>query len=219
MSKMGLPISHEVYKKIKHDILENNLKPGEKLIEEDLAAELNVSRTPIREALKQLDQDGLVTYFPRKGSIVSEISLKDAEELYEVREVIEGLAVRLICLNISRPDLEELKEIVSKMGEAMAANNAEYMIALHKEWSEATLMMVPSGLLKNYLTSIMENLGRLRKISLYMPEQSFDAYKETRDILHAIVENNPDESERLTRLHVRNAKRRFKKNISLKEEL
>lgn len=219
MSKLRLimPIGHEVYKILKHDILENNLKPGEKLIEEELAAALHVSRTPIREALKQLDQDGLVTYYPRKGSVVSEISLKDAAELYEVREVLEGLATKLICININRPNLEKLKDIIDKMDEAIAANDYEYMRMLHKEWSETTIMLTPNELLKSQLVAIMENLGRLRKVSLYKPEQSLDAYNETKDILQAIVDNNPDESERLTRLHVRNARKRFEKNIAQKE--
>ncbi len=211
--RMGMPISQEVYQKIKYDILENNLKPGEKLIEENIATELNVSRTPVREALKQLDQDGLVTYFPRRGSVVSDISLEDAKELYEVREVLEGLAIKHICMNINRKDLKKLGDIVSNMEKAMAKDDYEYMTELHKVWSETTFMLIQSDLLKSYLTSIMDNLGRLRKISLYNPVHSYDAFKETRDIYNAIAENQPGECEILARLHVRNARKRFEGNI------
>ncbi len=216
--RLIMPIGYEVYQKIKHDILENKLKPGEKLVEEELAAELNVSRTPVREALKQLDQDGLVTYYPRKGSVVSEISLKDAAELYDVREVLEGLAIKQICINISRPDLERLKAIICEMNGAMEKNDYEHMRELHKLWSNTTIELLPNGLLKDYLTSITENLGRLRKISLYMPEQGADAYMETKEILNAIVNNEPEESERLARIHVRNAKKRFEKNMKQKSK-
>lgn len=214
--RLKMPVSYRVYKKIKHDILENRLKPGEKLVEEDLAAEMKVSRTPVREALKQLDQDGLVTYFPRRGSVVSEISIEDAEDLYEVREVLEGLSIKQLCLNISDEELKRLEDIILRMDDAMANNDYEQMRQLHKEWSDTTLELTNSKLLKRFLKIIYENLVRLRKISLYMPDQSIDAYKETKDIFLAIVSKDPEESERLARLHVRNARKRFEKNIASK---
>lgn len=212
-TKSKLSMSEKVYIKIKNDILDNKLKPGEKLIEENLAEELNVSRTPVREALKQLDQDGLITYYPRRGSVVSQISIKDAQELYEVREALEGLAIKLICLNIDTQSLKILEDLVASMEEATLRNDYEKVKLLHSQWTEAILSLTKNDLLKSYLMSVTKNLGRLRKISLYEPEQSIDAYKETKDILRAIINNDSDESERLARLHVRNARKRFEKNL------
>lgn len=212
-TKSKLSMSEKVYIKIKNDILDNRLKPGEKLIEENLAEELNVSRTPVREALKQLDQDGLITYYPRRGSVVSQISIKDAQELYEVREALEGLAIKLICLNIDTQSLKILEDLVASMEEATLRNDYEKVKLLHSQWTEAILSLTKNDLLKSYLMSVTKNLGRLRKISLYEPEQSIDAYKETKDILRAIINNDSDESERLARLHVRNARKRFEKNL------
>ncbi|MFY9285532.1 MAG: GntR family transcriptional regulator [Tissierellaceae bacterium] len=160
----------------------------------------------------------MVTYYPRKGSIVSKISIEDAFELYQVREVLEGLATKLICININRPSLEVLKDIVARMDQAVKKNDHEAMKSLHQEWGQTTLSLTPNKRLKSYLTSTMENLERLRKISLFMPEQSLDAYNETKDILKAIVDNKPEESEKLARLHVRNAKKRFEKNMSKVEK-
>ncbi len=212
-TKSKLSMSEKVYIKIKNDILDNKLKPGEKLIEENLAEELNVSRTPVREALKQLDQDGLITYYPRRGSVVSQISIKDAQELYEVREALEGLAIKLICLNIDTQSLKILEDLVASMEEATLRNDYEKVKLLHSQWTEAILSLTKNDLLKSYLMSVTKNLGRLRKISLYEPEQSIDAYKETKDILRAIINNDSDESERLARLHVKNARKRFEKNL------
>lgn len=211
--KSKISMSEKVYQRIKSDILENKLKPGEKLIEENLANEFNVSRTPVREALKQLDQDGLITYYPRRGSVVSQISMKDAQELYEIREVLEGLAIRRICMEIDSHNIKVLEEIITSMDKAIEINDYSSMERLHRSWTEATLEMTNNELLKSYLLSVTKNLGRLRKISLYRPVQSIDAYKETKDIYNAIAKNDPDESERLAKLHVRNARKRFEKNL------
>lgn len=211
--KSKISMSERVYQRIKSDILENKLKPGEKLIEENLANEFNVSRTPVREALKQLDQDGLITYYPRRGSVVSQISMKDAQELYEIREVLEGLAIRRICMEINSHNIKILERIITNMDKAIESNDYSTMEKLHRDWTEATLEMTNNELLKSYLLSVTKNLGRLRKISLYRPVQSIDAYKETKDIYNAIANNDPDESERLAKLHVKNARKRFEKNL------
>lgn len=211
--KSKISMSEKVYQRIKSDILENKLKPGEKLIEENLANEFNVSRTPVREALKQLDQDGLITYYPRRGSVVSQISMKDAQELYEIREVLEGLAIRRICMEVNSHNIKILENIITSMDKAIESNDYSSMEKLHRNWTEATLEMTNNELLKSYLLSVTKNLGRLRKISLYRPVQSIDAYKETKDIYNAIEKNDPDESERLAKLHVRNARNRFEKNL------
>lgn len=213
--KSNMSMSEIVYLKLKSDILENRLKPGVKLVEENLANEFNVSRTPVREALKQLDQDGLITYFTRKGSIVSQISLKDAQELYEVREVLEGLAIKQICLSMDSQSLRILEDIVAKMDEAIENNDYEMMKILHSQWTEAILSLVKNDLLKNNLVAITKNLVRLRKISLFETTQSIDAYRETKKILNAIIKSDADESENLARLHVRNAKKRFEKSFNI----
>jgi len=211
--KSKVSMGNTVYLKIKEDILNNKLKPGEKLVEENLAEEFCVSRTPVREALKQLDKDGLVTYYPRRGSFVSEISINDLQELYDVREVLEGLAIKHICMNIGFQNIKLLEDIVKNMDEATKVGDFETMKSLHKEWTEATLLLTKNNVLKNYLVAVTKNLVRLRKISLHEPEQSIDAYKETKDILDAIIKNDPEESERLARLHVKNARKRFEKNL------
>ncbi len=216
--KLKKPISEEVYGKLKLNILKNQLKPGERLVESDIAKKLKVSRTPVREALKQLEQDGLVTYFPRRGSIVSEISIRDALELYEVREYLEGLMIRLICTNIRRSDVKLLEEIVQDMENSIKAENYDNLFSLHAKWTETIIDLTTNKQLKNQMIVLNENLGRLRKISLYNFNHTIAAYDETRDILEAIISGDEDESERLARLHVRNAKQRFMANVMDRED-
>ncbi len=207
------PISEEVYEKIKMKILKNILVPGERLIELELAEDLSVSRTPVREALKQLEQDGLITYYPRKGSIVSEVSVEDALELYEVREYLEGLAVKIVCLNISRKEIRTLEEIVKEMENQINLKDHEKLKKLHAQWSEAIINMADNKYLRTTMISLYENLGRISRVSLYYWEQSTIAYKEIKHILESIIEGDEKESEELARVHVRNAKDRYLSNI------
>ncbi len=90
-------IIEEIYQDIRHKILKNEYIPGSKLSENSLAVDYNCSRTPVREALKRLEQDGFVTVLPRSGSYVKELTLKDYQEIAEVRTYLEGLAFRLLC--------------------------------------------------------------------------------------------------------------------------
>lgn len=210
------PISEEVYEKLKTDILENKLKPGERLVESDIAKELQISRTPVREALKQLEQDGLVTYFPRRGSVVSEISIEDAIELYEVREYIEGLAVRLICMNIRRKEIKILEQIVADMEISIEERDYDNLYRLHAKWSETIIELTTNKFLKNQMIVLNENLGRLRKVSLYNWKHTTAAYEETKNTLKAIVDGDEDECEKMARLHIRNAKERFIANVRKK---
>ncbi|MGN9166044.1 GntR family transcriptional regulator [Tissierellaceae bacterium HCP3S3_D8] len=207
------PISQEVYEKLKSDILENILEPGERLVEMDIAKELNVSRTPVREALKQLEQDGLVTYFPRRGSIVSEISIEDALELYEVREYLEGLSVKLICLNINRKDIRALEEIVNLMDKGIEDRDYDSLYKLHSQWTETITKLTTNRYLRDQMIALFENLDRLRRISLYDMKQTVMACEETKSILQAIIDGDEEESERLARQHVKNARERFMTNI------
>lgn len=212
------PISEQVYEKLKIDILNNKLKPGEKLVETDIAEEFDVSRTPIREALKQLEQDGLVTYFPRRGSMVSEISIEDALDLYEVREYLEGLSVKLVCMNVSRTEIKKFEEIVLEMEEKIEKKDYEELYKLHSDWTETIIKLTNNKYLKEQMIVLFENLDRLRSISLYNIDHTTAAYIETKDILQAIIDGDELESERLARLHVRNARERFIANIKANQK-
>lgn len=206
-------LSNEVYNILKAKIISNELDPGDRLVETDIAKNLQVSRTPIREALKQLEQDGLVTYYPRRGSVVSEISVKDALEMYEVREVIEGLAVRLLCMNINRKDIQSLEEIVLDMEERIKSEDYDSLLNLHSKWNSRIMDLTKNKYLKNQMIGLYENLGRLRRISLYNLKDLKSACEEIKKILQGITDGDEDQCQQLAGLHVRNAKERFLANV------
>lgn len=108
-----LPLRDVVFHTLREAILRGDLKPGERLMELQLAAKLGVSRTPIREAIRMLEQEGLAVTIPRKGAEVAKMTLKDMEDVLEIREVLDELAVKLACDRISAEQLERLR-IVKK---------------------------------------------------------------------------------------------------------
>lgn len=105
-----LPLRDVVFNTLREAILKGDLKPGERLMELQLAAKLGVSRTPIREAIRMLEQEGLAVTIPRKGAEVARMTLKDMEDVLEIREALDELAVRIACEKITD---EQLKKLIS----------------------------------------------------------------------------------------------------------
>lgn len=207
------PMGEKVYNILRKEILENKLKPGEKLTEMEISNRLKVSRTPVREALKQLEQEGLANYYPRRGSVVSEISIQDALDFYEVREYLEGLALKKLCLETSRNDILELGKIISKMDGYIEEENYKPLYKIHVEWTEAIIELIENRYLREEMESILVNLDRYRGVSLFSEKHILQASKETRQIYEALEAGDEKKSEKLAMEHVRNARERFLENI------
>ncbi|MBI2842541.1 MAG: GntR family transcriptional regulator [Armatimonadetes bacterium] len=130
----GNRLADSAYKSIRRQILEGVLRPGEQLIETQLADELGMSRTPVRNALAKLELEKLVTSIPSKGTFVASLSPVDVAEIYDVREVIEGLAARLLARRITRGEADLLRQLAAKADDHSATLNedAEFHSAIVK---------------------------------------------------------------------------------------
>ena len=106
-----LPLRDVVFNTLREAILKGDLKPGERLMELQLASKLGVSRTPIREAIRMLEQEGLAVTTPRKGAEVAKMTLKDMEDVLEIRDALDELAVRIACQKISDEQLKQLEDM------------------------------------------------------------------------------------------------------------
>ena len=111
-------LSEQVYEALRTEIVSGRVKPGERLVESEIARNLDVSQAPVRDALRQLAHEGLVLQLPRRGSFVAEISEDEARRSYEVREALEGVAAREFCLHADDHDLEELTGLLGAIFEA-----------------------------------------------------------------------------------------------------
>ncbi|NLK72569.1 MAG: GntR family transcriptional regulator [Clostridiales bacterium] len=122
------PLRELVFEQLRGAILNGTLKPGERLMEMDLAEKLGVSRTPIREAIRKLELEGLVVMEARKGAYVADVSVKETVEILEVRSVLEGLAASLAAKRITEEELERLYKISQDFNEAVKVNDMKKMI-------------------------------------------------------------------------------------------
>ena len=152
-SEEYLPLRDAVFNTLRQSIIQGKLKPGERLLEIQLADQLGVSRTPVREALRRLELEGLVTMIPRHGARVAGITKRSLSEVLEVRKVLEVLAVELACGNITDEECEKLAEIQKRMKEytsedliAFAAADEEFHDVIHQASQNRRLVQILSSL-------------------------------------------------------------------------
>lgn len=205
----------KVFNQLQNDILNGKYHIGDNLIETKLSDELGVSRTPIREALRQLELEGLVQSIPNKGVIVRGISPQDIEDIYTIRMLIEGLAARWTAEKITAEELDELKEAVELEEFYTIKNDREHVLQLDSKFHEIIFKASKSKPLMHTLSSFHHYIQRARNISFGLPGRAQKALEEHKAILQAIMDRNPEMAEKLTIEHVKNASINFIKNESI----
>ncbi|MBX4265078.1 GntR family transcriptional regulator [Clostridium estertheticum] len=209
------PIRDIVFEKLRMAIIGGDLEQGERLVETFIAENMGVSRTPVREALRKLEVEGLAENIPRKGTLVKGISKKDIIEIYEMREVLEGLEFRLACLNLSTLQITVLKEIIDKMEESVINNDMVWYWSLHKEFHEIILFACGNSRLINEMKQVYEYLIRLRNFTLVMNKRVKEAMIEHKQIVEAFEKKDEVLSEKIGREHTVHAKNFLAKKIHL----
>ena len=210
------PTREIILQELRNAIFADKLKPGDRLVENNIAESMGVSRTPVREALRQLELEGLAINVPRKGTLVKGLSVEDAMEIYDIREMLEGLAVKKSCLNISRKDILRLKDIVEKMKECIENERNDEYIKVHNEYNQIILNASKNKRLATQMEHIYEYLKSLRKVSL-SNERKLIALEEHRSIVEAIEKGDEVMAENIARVHVINAKNAFMENVKIKK--
>jgi len=198
-------LSTRVFSQLRNDILNGKYQPGDSLIELKLCDELGVSRTPVREALKQLELEGLVRVIPHKGVIVTGISSQDIEDIYTIRMLIEGLAARWATEKITDEELAELKEAVELEEFYTNKNDVNHMLKFDSKFHEIIFKASKSKPLMHTLSTFHHYVQKARNISLGSPGRAREALEEHKAILQAIIDKDPDRAEKLTTQHVKNA--------------
>ncbi|MCB2295754.1 GntR family transcriptional regulator [Clostridium algoriphilum] len=209
------PIRDIVFEKLRMAIIGGDLEQGERLVETSLAENMGVSRTPVREALRKLEVEGLAENIPRKGTIVKGISKKDIIEIYEMREVLEGLEFRLACLKLSTLQITVLKEVISKMEKCIINDDMSGYWGLHKEFHETILFSCGNSRLINQMKQIYEYLIRLRNFTLVMNKRVKEALVEHKEIVEAFEKKDEVFAEKIGRKHTVHAKEFLANKIHL----
>ncbi|MDP4094770.1 MAG: GntR family transcriptional regulator [Bacillota bacterium] len=198
-----------IFNQLQNDIIDGKYQEGDSLIETKLSEEMGVSRTPIREAIRQLELEGLVESIPNKGAIVKGISIQDIEDIYTIRMMIEGLAARWAAEKITEEELAELKEVVDLEEFYTNKNDANHLHKFDSQFHDIIFRASKSKTLMHTLSTFHHYVQKARTASLASPGRAQKALEEHRAILQAIIERNAEKAEKLTTEHVKNASKNF----------
>lgn len=202
-----LPLRHAVYLELRSRIIAGDWEPGERLFEDQIALELEVSRNPVREALQALSAEGFVVLEPRRGARVAVISPQRAVELFEVREALEGLVARLAAERRNDDDVQRLRTLVVEGKAATARDDVAAITALNSQFHELLGAISGNSMLAEtiaHLSHLIEWVYR-RSIS----RRSAQSWQEHADIVEAIAAGDVARAERLSTAHVAAAKAAF----------
>ena len=202
-----LPLRDVVFQTLRQAILKGILQPGERLMEIHLAQKLGVSRTPVREAIRMLELEGLVIMVPRKGAIVAEITVSDLEDVLEVRAALEDLAVRKACQNMSGEQLVELKAAARKFEESLKEEDLLACAGADVEFHELICKSTKNRRLIQILNNIREQIYRYRLENLKDKSSHANLVEEHEAICRALEERSEEKAGEAIRIHIEHQKR------------
>lgn len=194
-----------VYAELRNRIISGELKSGDRLREVEVATWLGVSRTPVREALKRLENDGLITYVSSRGVIVAELTAEQAVELYALREVLEGAAARFAAQHALEPEIRLLQDLLIRQREL--DDDPELQSALNRNFHQTIYRMAHNKYLMGVLNKAQDYMVLLRQTAYVAPGRAATAYEEHASIVEGIVKRDPDAAEAAARQHIREAQR------------
>jgi len=209
----NISLTEKAYLVIKNAILNNKLKPREILSEEALAAELGISRTPVRAALKKLEFERLILLNPGRNAIVADFSEEDMCQVFPIRIALEPVAARIAAQNINKDDLKKLKEILTSQQQAVQMEDYNLYIQKDFEFHTALARFSKNELLSDMVETINTQIKRFLILSVTLQENSTIAIQEHLKVVEALEQGEQSLAEELMKEHVVGvANRILKKN-------
>lgn len=195
-----------VYFEIKKRIIEGILEPNQSINEESLASELNISRTPIREAMQRLEIEELITRLPNGRLKVAPISVQEVEELFNVRSLLEGLVAREATIKANEDDINKLRRLTEQIVKAYEENRREDVVFYGSEFHNYLYQIGGNRTANKILNQLKDHISRYRRIGpIKYYERSKKAAEEHQEMFEAIANRDPDLVERLMREHITNS--------------
>ena len=199
-----LPLRDVVFNTLRDAILTGKLVPGERLMENQLADKLGVSRTPVREALRMLELENLVELVPRKGAQVLDMSEKDIVNILEVRSALEGLATSVACKKMSKEDLQQLKNMEVDFEKAVADNDVEHFVDIDEDFHDLIFAATENDKLINIFRNLRIQLYRYRMAQAKNNETSMSTIvAHHRSIIRAIENHDGEEGASIAQGHIK----------------
>lgn len=202
-----LPLRDVVFKTLRQAILRGELEPGERLMEISLANKLGVSRTPIREAIRKLELEGLVTMIPRKGAVVASISEKDMKDVLEVRVTLEELAVTLACKNFDEEAVEDLKRAEIVFENAVISHNIMNIVDSDVAFHDVIYNHTGNERLIQLINNLRETMYRYRLEYIKDARNHSILINEHNDLIQGLIAKDVEAVKKTIRIHISNQER------------
>ena len=195
-------LTEKVYQALRGDILAGKFEDGEELRENTLAKVYGVSRTPVREAIRQLALEGLVDTIPNRGAFVHNICLKDIKDVYAMRSRLEGLAARWAAKYMTDEQIESMEEVLYMSDYYRKKAYWEQVYICDNKFHEMLYVGSGSHMVEHVLKTFHEYVQQLRKSALTDERRVVESFEEHQAVLDAIKSRKPDEAERLAAYHI-----------------
>ena len=210
------PLREIVSDALRQAIRDGILPPGERLMEIPLAEELGVSRTPIREAIRILEQEGLVVMIPRRGTYVADMSLKDVTEVFELRSILEELAAELAAERITNEEIEALEQHLVEIGNYMNENTLDKVVQADILFHEILYKASRNDRLVEMINNLREQTLRFRTLSMSQTGRLAKTWDEHRQLVEAISDRDVERARQIARIHMEESEKTLLAGMQLK---
>ena len=199
------PLREVVCETLREAIVNGVLNPGERLMEIQLAEELGVSRTPVREAIRKLELEGFVIMVPRRGTYVADLSIKDINEVFEVRTSLDVLAAGLAAERITEEELEQLERLLVQIGEYIENGDMDKIVEADSLFHDILYCASRNDRLVGIINNLREQLTRFRSISMAYPGRLKNTLEEHTRMVEALAQRNVESAQQLAVKHMENS--------------
>lgn len=211
-------LSESVYNNLRELIINKDLKDGERLLLNELACSMNVSVTPLREALNKLEKEGLVTSIPHKGCIVVSLNIEDIIEIYDIREGLETMAVRLICQKIDKSILKKLENICGNSEKFIKKNDIYSYQKYNAEFHDLLIKTAQNKRLIKIMDELKGQLSVIISKTLPLSKRLEESSNEHREIIKALKIRDCNNAEAIMHKHIQKAKENILKRLNNESE-
>lgn len=201
------PLREVVCESLREAIRKGVLKPGERIMEIQLAEELGVSRTPVREAIRKLELEGYVIMMPRRGTYVATMSIRDINEIFEIRSSLESLSNGLAAERITDEELEHLQRLLVVIGGYIAEGNIDKIVETDIEFHDVIYHAARNSRLVGVISNLRDQLTRFRTLSMSYPGRLEATMDEHRAIVEAIAHGDVKAARKAAERHMENSER------------
>lgn len=208
------PLREVVFDALRSAITSGALQPGERIMENQLAEQLRVSRTPVREAIRKLEQEGFVVMVPRRGTYIADISIRDINEVFEIRTALEVLAAGLAAERIAEEDLEKLERLLVEIGELIDIGDNEKLVEADCRFHDILYNSTHNKTLANIVSNLREKFTPFRAISYAYPGRAKPSLEEHRRLVEALAQRNAPLAQQVARKHMEKAEQTLLQHMS-----